>query len=151
MALGCHNCHGRKTRSRCATCKRIDHDDLRIAKTPHVANPDLVAAASPAKSRADEMTERFVDALRVFLDLSPSQLLTLQSLALGRSPAAHFRRVAKFALAVRRAKRSTAAARFDLTLYRIAAKSNVFRDFIARFKPPRITRLKRPRNAGDER
>lgn len=79
-STACHNCK-RGPGPSCATCRRVDQDDIRIAHTPH-SRAELVALTPQEAASATGLPPDVEDTLRQALiglfDLDPIELLLVQ-------------------------------------------------------------------------
>ena len=100
MVSTCHSCKIGPGEM-CATCRRVDQDELRIAHAPHDERPELTRWTPPQPSeQATPLPEDVEDALRRFVfnvfDLTPLQLLLLRHVRHGGTPCTFGKMLAAF-------------------------------------------------------
>ncbi len=95
----CHNCpKGRGPH--CATCRRVDQDDIRIQHSPHNKAEFQASSIQAASGQATALPDEIEDTLRRFLfdlfDLNPTQYLLLRHVIQGGTPSTFGRTFAAF-------------------------------------------------------
>lgn len=100
MIATCHNCRIGPNAKACAACKRVEHDDIRIAHSPHNRTELQASAPQPASEQATSLPAEVEDTLRRFLfdlfDLDPVQLMLLRHIKHGGTPTTFGRTFAAF-------------------------------------------------------